>query len=171
MNTKIIASIVVGAVAVGGGAFLMISDKGNDNGGQVFSACADVCQKANETCPSLINQNDCNSKCAKLTAEAKKHLEESISCEQIASKPDLIAELLTPDVATPEPRGKNADACEVACGSYVGKCLTMVPNATQALFAEGQSSCEAECAGWNDSKIDCMVSAFDCEAMTNVCGL
>lgn len=170
MNTKIIVSVIVGVVVIGGGVFWVAGIR-NNNDTQVASACADVCQKATETCPSLVNEDDCNRNCAKLTAETKKHLQESTSCEQITSKPDLIAELLVPDVATPESTGKNANACEAACGSYVGKCLTMVPNATQALFEEGQSSCEAECANWNDGKIDCMVSAFDCEAMTNICGL
>lgn len=172
MSPKMIISAIVGVVVVGGGIFfLMAENKDNNNNGQVASACADVCQKASQTCPSLINESDCNNKCEKLSEETKKHLQESTSCEQITSKPDLIAELLIPNITTPEPVDKNANACEVACGSYVGKCLTLVPNATPALFEEGQTSCESECAGWSDSKVDCMVNAFDCESMTNICGL
>jgi hypothetical protein len=171
MNTKIIVGIIAGVVIVGGGALLMKGNKENNNVAQTDSACAEVCGQASQTCPSLINEGSCNNKCAKLSEETKKHLQESTSCEQITSKPDLIAELLIPDVATPKPVEKNASECEAACGSYVSKCLTLVPNATAALFEEGQSSCEAECAGWSISKVDCMVTVFDCEAMTNVCGL
>lgn len=171
MNTKIIVAIIAGVVVVGGAALLMTGNGSNENGGQIISACADICQKASQTCPSLINQNDCNSKCTSLTVEAKKHLKESTTCEQITSRPDLIADLLIPEVATPKPVDKNASECEAACGSYVGKCLTLVPNATEALFADGLNSCIEECAGWGASKVDCMINAFDCESMTNVCGL
>ena len=171
MNTKIIVGIIAGVVVIGGGAFLIIGNMSNDNNGQVVSACADICQKAGQACPSLINENDCNSKCDKLTSETKKHLQESTTCEQITLNPDLIAELLIPEMDTPKPVDKNSSECEAACGSYVGKCLILVPNASEALFQQGQSSCEAECANWNDSKVDCMINAFDCEAMTNVCGL
>ena len=171
MNTKIIVGIIVGVIVIGGGAFLMNNSKSNDNRGQVTSACSGVCQKASETCPSLINQNDCNSKCAKLTAETKKHLQESTTCEQITSKPELIADLLIPEVATPKPMEKNASECEVACGSYTGKCLTLVPNLTEAMLNDGMNSCMKECASWDNSKVDCMINAFDCESMTNVCGL
>ncbi len=61
--------------------------------------------------------------------------------------------------------------CEAACGHYVTACLTLVPNATQALFDDGYNSCLGECAKWSDNKVSCMITAFDCEAMTDVCGL
>lgn len=171
MNIKIIVGIVMGVAVIGGGVLLMTGNKSEDNTGQVVSLCADVCQKASETCPSLINENDCNSKCAKLTEETKKHLQESATCEQMTSKPELITELIIPEVATPKPAPKNASECEAACGSYTGKCLTLVPNLTEATLNDGMNSCMKECAGWNDNKVDCMINAFDCEAMTNVCGL
>lgn len=171
MNTKIIVGAIAGVVIIGGGIFLMTGNNNISNSNPVISACTDICQQASKNCPSLINEENCNKKCSNLSEETKKHLQESTTCEQITSKPDLLVELLTPDIATPKPVDKNASECEAACGSYVGKCLTLVPNATPALFAEGQSSCEAECAGWSDSKVDCMINAFDCEAMTNVCGL
>ena len=77
----------------------------------------------------------------------------------------LIPEMNEPELAP----AKNE--CESACVNYVNKCLTLVPNATQALFQEGLESCLNECAKWNGVKIDCMISAFNCEAMTDVCGL
>lgn len=171
MNLKIIAGAIAGVVVIGGGVILMTRGGDVGIGGRITSACAGVCQHAGTTCPSLINEADCNSRCANLSEETRKHLQEANTCEQITSKPDLLAELLTPEVATPKPIDKNADKCESACGNYVGKCLTLVPNATPALFEEGQTFCESECAGWVDDKVDCIVNAFDCEAMTNVCGL
>lgn len=168
MNIKIIIGAIAGAAIIGGGIFFMTLEKTDE---QKSSACADLCKKASEACPSLINQNDCNNKCVKLSEETKKHLQEATTCEQITSRPDLIADLLIPETATPKPVDKNASECEAACGSYVGKCLTLVPNATPALFEEGQSSCMVECANWDAGKVDCMINAFDCEAMTNICGL
>jgi hypothetical protein len=64
-----------------------------------------------------------------------------------------------------------ANDCAKACSNYVRKCLTLVPNANQALFQEGQESCEQECASWNEEKIQCMINAPICEDMTYVCGL
>jgi hypothetical protein len=168
MNTKIIIGALAGVAIVGAGLFFMTTNRTNE---VKTSACADLCQKANQSCPSLINESNCNNKCDKLSAKTKKHLQESTTCEQITSKPDLIADLLIPETATPKPVNKNASECEAACGSYVGKCLTLVPNATEALFADGLQSCMKECAGWQTSKINCMIKAFDCESFTNICGL
>lgn len=61
--------------------------------------------------------------------------------------------------------------CEAACGNYVTACLTLVPNATEKLFEEGFDSCMSECAAWAPEKVECMIGALSCEAMTNVCGL
>ncbi len=168
MNIKIILGILAVVIAVGG-VLLVTTNKSNNHGNSV---CTKMCQIANQACPSLINEDDCNNKCPKLSDESKKHLFESSSCEEIASRPDLIADLLIPEANIPKPvDNENASECEAACGSYVSKCLTLVPNATPALFEEGQTSCESECANWNTSKVNCMIGAFDCEAMTNVCGL
>lgn len=168
MNIKIIIGVVVSVIVIGGGAlFVAMNNQSLKNN----SACVDICKNASQVCPSLINEAVCNNKCSKLSEEAKKHLQESVSCEQITSKPDLIVDLIIPEGENPKPIDKNASECEAACGSYVGKCLTLVPNATPALFEEGQSSCEKECANWNTDKVNCMIGAFDCEAMTNICGL
>ncbi len=170
-------NIIIGAVAVVvvGGAILVGNMSGNKEGGsknKIESSCSSICQKASKTCPSLIDENNCNNNCSKLSEEAKKHLEESKSCEQITSKPELIADLLIPEVATPEQKNNvNADDCQMACMNYAIKCLTLVPNATDQLLDEGRESCMKECASWDTKKIDCMINAFDCEAFTNVCGL
>jgi len=166
MNKNLLIGLM-GVVAVIGGIVLLQPKKSENNN----SACKDVCQKASQTCPSLINEGDCNNKCAKLSEEAKKHLAESKSCQDISAKPELLADLLIPEVATPKPADKNASECEAACGSYAGKCLTLVPNATEAIYKDGMDSCMKECASWNAQKVDCMINAFDCESMTNVCGL
>lgn len=168
MNIKIIVGIVVVA-ALAGGVLLITSDR---SGNQAGSACSEVCQKANQTCPSLINESACNNKCAKLSEESKKHLSESSSCEELTAKPDLMADLLIPEVNTPEavsPTG--ADDCQLACLNYTNKCLTLVPNADQNLFNEGLKSCMVECAKWKEEKIGCMLSAPSCPAMTESCGL
>lgn len=167
----IIGSVVVVAI---GGAILVGSMSGNKNTSpenQTKSPCSSICQKANKTCPSLINEENCNKNCSKLSEEAKKHLQESKDCQQITSKPDLIVDLLVPETATPKPVDKNASECEAACGSYTGKCLTLVPNLTEAMLEDGMKSCMQECASWDTKKIDCMINAFDCESFTNVCGL
>ncbi|MFA5020557.1 MAG: hypothetical protein WC517_00635 [Patescibacteria group bacterium] len=168
MNTKIIVGLVAAAV-IAGGALLMAIVK---PGSRTDSACAAMCQKAYQACPSLINEGDCNNRCANLSEESKKHLSEASSCEELSAKPELIADLLIPEVDSPAPADSdNASACETACGNYVAKCLTLVPNATQALFDDGLNSCLEECASWSAGKVDCLAGALDCEAMTNVCGL
>ncbi len=167
MNTKIILGVAAAVIVIGGGIFFITSDK---KPGSVEGGCAGICRQASQACPSLINEVNCNGQCDNLSDESKKHLEESANCEQLSARPDLIADLVVPEIVTPDPI-KSDSECEAACGSYVGKCLTLVPNATQALFDEGFESCLQECADWDMAKIDCMISAFDCEAMTNVCGL
>ncbi len=168
MNIKIVIGAIAAVVVIGGGIFFL---SGNKHGAPQTLACTDICRQANIACPSLINEDDCNSKCGQLSQEIKEHLQTAATCEELTSRPDLIADLIIPKVAAPESVDKNTTDCEAACGSYVSKCLTLVPNATPALFDEGLVSCMAECAGWNIQKVDCMINAFDCEAMTNVCGL
>ncbi len=168
MNKNILIG-AAGIVVIGGAIFVMAGGGFLDE--QNNSTCADVCYQANQACSSLINKDVCNSKCSELGEEAKKHLADSKSCQEISSKPELIAYLLAPESDATKPVDKNASECEAACGSYAGKCLTLVPNATEALFQEGMNSCMKECAGWNAQKTDCMINAFDCESMTNVCGL
>jgi len=61
--------------------------------------------------------------------------------------------------------------CEAACHNYNNRCLVHVPNATQELFDQGFESCMSVCAGWDETKVECMVNAKDCPSMTEVCGL
>lgn len=168
MSIKIVLGALLAVVVVGGGVLLLTTDKSASQGDL---ACKDVCQAASQTCPSLVNERTCNSACSKVSEESKKHLKESKSCEQITSRPDLIADMLIPEAIAPKTVDKNASGCEAACGSYVGKCLTLVPNATEALFADGLNSCMKECSSWSANKINCMIDAFDCESFTNACGL
>jgi hypothetical protein len=121
-------------------------------------------------CPSLIDKNVCESKCPEMDSEKKDHLMQSQSCEELSQRQDLISDLLIPELNQPEKKVSTND-CEIACGAYVGKCLTFVPNATQALFDDGYNSCLQECETRDLNKVDCMVSAFDCESMTEICGL
>jgi len=168
MNTKIIIGGIAAVVIIGGVVFFVTNDKSI---APTSSACAELCLQAHNACPPLINQTLCENECEGLDEEVKRHLQESSNCEEMSAKPELIADMLIPDVATPAPIDNAANECEAACGSYVGKCLTLVPNATPELFDDGLSSCMSECADWDSQKVDCMINAFDCEAMTNGCGL
>jgi len=170
MNKKIlIPASVAGIIAIAAGAVLLFPKGGND---QKSPDCSSICQKASQTCPSLVNEFTCNSNCSELSEESKEHLSDSQSCQEISSKPELIADLIIPETAAPEPAGNaSADDCQMACMNYAIKCLTLVPNASDQLLDEGRESCGKECADWNNEKIDCMINAIDCESMTNVCGL
>lgn len=131
--------------------------------------CINLCSQVKEACSTAISQDQCQSACLTWSAEIKEKIGAISSCEQVSEVPELTVAAL-PEMNEPNLAPATND-CEAACGSYVGKCLTLVPNATESLFQEGMSSCMGECASWNTSKVDCMISAFDCEAMTNVCGL
>ncbi|HOX29917.1 MAG TPA: hypothetical protein P5080_02120 [Candidatus Paceibacterota bacterium] len=170
MDKKIlIPASIAGIAAIVAGAAFLFPKSASDQ--QSFD-CASICQKASQTCPSLVNETTCNNNCSKLSDESKKHLSDSNSCQEISSKPELIADLLIPETAAPEP-AKNADSddCQMACMNYAIKCLTLVPNASDQLLDEGRESCGKECSKWNSEKIDCMINAADCESMTNICGL
>jgi len=132
-------------------------------------SCISLCTKAKTTCPSLMANSNCESSCTNWSDEVKEKINNASNCGALGDIPEILTSLI-PEMNTPElPDAK--DECEAACGSYVNKCLTLVPNATQALFEEGMTSCKSECSKWNNEKVGCMISAFDCEAMTNVCGL
>lgn len=168
MMEKKVLLLLAGVAAAGAGAWFFL---GGGGGGEA-TECGRICAAAENACPSMIVFGDCESKCLRLSAEAKAHLEQADSCEKLASRPDLIVDLIVPEMNAPKlPENNQNSDCEAACGSYVMKCLTLVPNATEALFQDGLNSCMEECAGWNAGKVDCMINAFDCEAMTDVCGL
>jgi len=136
---------------------------------EVDGDCQELCSKSVATCPSLLSKEDCESACSSWDDQTKEKISAASNCEELGSISEYIASLLPkmeePDLA---PAGND---CEAACANYVNKCLTLVPNATQALFQEGLSSCLGECASWSVAKINCMVSAVDCPSMTDVCGL
>jgi hypothetical protein len=162
-----------GALLVIGGAVyfagnLPKSEK-QSGGMELDPRCEQMCDEAKSICPSLMQFADCAAQCADWSEEVKNKVAAAGTCRDLSNIPELVSALI-PEMNAPEPINPSND-CEAACGSYVSKCLTLVPNATPALFEEGQSSCMDECAGWNAAKVECMISAFDCEAMTDVCGL
>ena len=163
----IIGALVV--VVIGVGAMLYFN-KGADEGIVVSEACAETCEKAVATCPSLINKKVCEQKCDGLSQEAKDHLNTANSCQELTQKPELIVDLLIPEVNTPEKISSTSD-CEASCSNYTMKCLSLVPNADQNLFNEGLKSCVAECAKWKEEKVSCILNAGSCPAMTETCGL
>lgn len=166
----LIGALVVVVIGAGTIFYFSQSNESKGGGGAVSESCLSTCEKAVGTCPSLINKETCERKCDSLSQEARDHLNTASSCQELTQKPELIADLLIPEVNTPEKISSSND-CEGACSNYTMKCLSLVPNADQNLYNEGLKSCVAECAKWNDSKVGCMIKAFDCEAMTNTCGL
>jgi len=167
--------IILGAgvlLVIGGAVYfagnLPKSEK-QPGGTELDPRCVQICDEAKSICPSLMQFADCAAKCAGWSEAVKDKVAAAGTCQDLSDIPELVSALI-PEMNVPEPINSSND-CEVACGSYVSKCLSLVPNATPALFEEGQSSCMAECAGWNVAKVECMISAFNCEAMTDVCGL
>lgn len=170
MNKTILISIA-SVLVIGAGIYLAISSGGKeaDKKVEINPECVAVCAQAKTTCPSLMTGDNCESACSNWSEEVKDQVKNASNCQTLSEIPELVSALV-PEMNTPElPEAK--DECEAACGSYVNKCLTLVPNATQALFEDGMTSCKSECSKWNTQKVDCMINAFDCEAMTNVCGL
>lgn len=131
--------------------------------------CQELCLEIKETCPELIDINECKNECVDWREETKESIREADNCEEISEileyVPEFILEPEQPNLSEP------TSDCEAACGHYVIACLTLVPNATEDLFNEGYESCLSECKNWDANKVDCMITAFDCEAMTDVCGL
>jgi len=168
MNKKILISLGVAVVGIAVITTIIVSSKKEATLG--VSACSEVCSKANSYCPSLINKDTCENKCSSLSEETKEHLNSSSSCQELTEKPELIADLIIPEVNTPE-NIDSSDDCELACSNYTVKCLSLVPGASQSLYNEGLMSCIGECKKWNNDKISCILNAIDCPAMTDVCGL
>jgi hypothetical protein len=172
MNKNII--IAIGAVVVVGVAGVILMNKSDNSGEVVGAECVQICSQANEACPSLIDKTTCENKCSEFSDEVKDFLVDADSCEKLAQRPDLLSTVIVPEVNEPENLNSDKEAsqdCEAACGKYVSACLTLVPNASEILFNDGYDSCLGECAKWNDSKVDCMINAFNCQAMTETCGL
>lgn len=171
MNKNIILGVVAVAVAGTGIAGYLILNKNSGEGGITAGGdCAAICAKVSAACPSMANKEICLRNCTEFDEKTKNDAAAITSCEMLAQKPELVALLAIPETKNPELAPAKND-CQAACNNYVGKCLTLVPNAGQELFNEGLSSCLKECSGWETAKINCMSSAADCPAMTETCGL
>jgi len=168
MNKNLIIAIS-GIIVVAGVAGFILLNKNNSQL-PVDSKCSQICADAKTACPSLIDQKNCETKCPNLSQDTKEHLLGAKSCEELTQKPELISELLIPEIKKPEQKEASSD-CEAACNKYVLSCLTLVPNASEALFEDGFNSCLKECTKWSMDKTECMITAFNCEAMTDKCGL
>lgn len=131
--------------------------------------CIQLCNQAKEICPSLISLEQCQAACANWNKDTKEKISQTASCQELSEISEII-ESLIPEMNDPELE-EPASECEAACNNYVNQCLTLVPNATQALFQDGLNSCMEECAGWEETKVKCIKQSADCESMTNVCGL
>jgi hypothetical protein len=168
MNKNIIIISIISVIVVGTSAFVLLNKNNDQN--PTNAKCTQICADANKVCPSLIEKNNCEINCPDFSQETKEYLANAKSCEQLTEKPELLAEVIIPKINPPEQNEASND-CESACANYVNKCLTLVPNANQSLFQEGLNSCIGECASYDDNKINCLIDATDCPAMTEQCGL
>lgn len=166
-KSLILAGLVL---VVGVGAYLVIDSAGkSDSEVAASQQCVEACGRAKTVCPSLLSSGNCEASCKNWSEEVIEKIGAANSCEVLGNIPELVSALI-PEMNTPEQKTPSND-CESACGNYVGKCLALVPNASQSLFSEGLTSCQKECKGWSAPKVACMIGAVDCESMTDVCGL
>jgi hypothetical protein len=135
----------------------------------INSECLELCSHLWSICPSLISENQCERECDDWDKETREKARKAGDCAGMAEIGELLDSLI-PEIGTPELEEPSSD-CESACNKYVITCLTLVPNAGQDLFNDGYESCLEECAKWDAAKVECMIGAFDCPAMTEVCGL
>lgn len=176
-NIVLLAGGAVILVAAAGYLFLG-GGGGNSDQPVVLSECVSLCADAENFCPSRFDEARCLNECEGFSEETREHLAGAESCEELAARPELISNLMVSETSESESSGAEStgaqeasEDCEAACNHYVMACLTLVPNATEALFDEGYDSCLGECGGWDAAKTECMIGAFSCEAMTEQCGL
>lgn len=124
--------------------------------------CAVICKNALQKCNSL-KENDCLSQCQNATNVEKACLKNFNTCDELARKCRY--------PSNSEKQNESINNCTDACNNYVLKCISQVPNATEALQKDAYDSCMGECAEWNFEKINCMSISPSCEAFTNQCGL
>lgn len=136
------------------------------------SECSKLCTQIEEICPAFLSSERCNSECESWDEEAMDIIRQASSCQELFVIPEIVSASVpeVPEMNDPELE-EPASECEAACNNYVNQCLTLVPNATQALFQEGLASCLKECAGWDETKNKCIKQSADCPSMTEVCGL
>ena len=135
----------------------------------IISECQNLCSQIEEICPGFLSSERCNTECENWNEETMEIIRQASNCQELFIIPEVVAASV-PEINDPELAEPKND-CEAACNNYVNQCLTLVPNATQALFQEGFDSCIQECAGWNETMTRCMIQASNCESMTDVCGL
>lgn len=169
MNKNLIIAIS-GVVVVAGVAGFILLNKNNSQP-PVDSECSQICADAKTACPSLIDQKNCETKCPNFSQKTKEHLLGAKSCEELTQKPELISELIIPEIKTPELKKASSD-CEAACGYYGSLCMDALEMATELSNNQRKyNSCIQDCSSWSEDKVECILTAFNCEAMTEVCGL
>lgn len=127
-------------------------------------SCDLLCENLSLACPTMVDRNACATCCSIWSEEEQLNLQAVDSCESFSQVEDLLSCGTTNQVG----EEKN---CQPACTNYVQQCLTLVPNATDALLWEGMNSCMDHCQLWDNEKIGCLANANDCPSMTEVCGL
>ncbi|MFA6458504.1 MAG: hypothetical protein WCV72_03920 [Patescibacteria group bacterium] len=122
--------------------------------------CESKCEAVCEMCLEAITCEECKNGCSVCGVAVLDEVKEQPDCDKIKER---MSQCNSPK--------EESNSCEAACNNYNKQCLSLVPNANQALFDQGYESCMAECQNWTGEKIDCMETAQDCPSMTEVCGL
>lgn len=132
--------------------------------------CIGLCSQAKGVCAEFMSIDECKNQCANWDRATKDKIRNAPDCSGMPAKQnDNMIESI-PEINDPNlPSAKND--CEAACNKYVTTCLTLVPNASEAVFNDGYNSCLGECVKWDKKKIDCMIAANNCPSMTEICGL
>ncbi|HNP75537.1 MAG TPA: hypothetical protein PKL09_04265 [bacterium] len=134
-----------------------------------ISDCLGLCEQVETVCPNFLSSENCQSQCGSWDQTTKETIRQAANCQELSAIPEVVSALL-PEINEPELE-EPASECEAACNNYVNQCLTLVPNASQALFQDGLTSCLEQCVGWEETKVRCIKQSANCESMTNVCGL
>lgn len=167
--------LIYGLIALGAVAAIAMLPKGKNVEQMVEDkltsvSCNKVCDHLKDVCDEdLILADDCSAVCDTWNDEIRQMFLTMNDCEFLQAQIQGQAQVLAEERVNQN--NPNATKCDQACNNYVTRCLSLVPNASADLFEQGFDSCKGECAKWNVTKIDCMISAGSCEAFTDQCGL
>jgi len=136
---------------------------------EIASPCLKLCTKIEGICPNFLSAERCQTECKNWDQESMEKIDQASNCQELFVIPEIVSASV-PEINSPALTESKSE-CEAACNNYVNQCLTLVPNASQALFQEGLSSCLEKCTGWQEAMIKCIKQAADCPSMTDICGL
>lgn len=131
--------------------------------------CAEVCLNAKMACESI--SDNCVNLCDRWSQETRDEVKAGRNCNDFSKVANLINQAEFEQKKSKANEAGNNDDCQFACVNYTSKCLTLVPNANEALLNDGLMSCMGECNSWSEQKTNCILNAHNCESMSDICGL